>query len=77
MNWLLSALMTMSSWCERHLISDDPYQYEKLTIDQLAKEYAAHPSKPLAHEIEHRLNGVLARDDREILMKLLNDRGRK
>lgn len=29
------------SFCERYLVADDPYQYERLTVDQLADVYLA------------------------------------
>lgn len=76
MSWLLSVLLSLNSsfnsWCERHLISDDPYQFESLTVDELLNECLTHISPALLREIENRLKDTaLSRDDREILSKLL------
>lgn len=66
-----------SNWCERHLIAEDPYQYEHLTVDQLVSVYHRHKnekfhSKALIIEIKIRLNNVeLSYEDREILSKTI------
>jgi hypothetical protein len=49
-----------AKFCERHLIADDPYQYEQLSVDQLVnlriKYYnERHKSQVLENEIIKRL----------------------
>lgn len=89
MKIVLVMLMSMSAqagwWqdvCERHLIADDPYQYEGWSVDQINIEYRlrAEKRKPLRwldREIKHRLNGDLSLDDRIILLTLIGIGGRQ
>jgi hypothetical protein len=64
-----------AGFCERHLVAEDPYQYEALTNDQIVDLYHAHKrqrfeSQALLWEIQNRLAGDLSYEDREILSKL-------
>ncbi len=70
---------TLRDWwtgfCERHLLADDPYQFEQLTVDQLVDWY--HLSKRsglstqvLVSEMRRRLVDATP-DDREILTKTI------
>lgn len=60
--------------CERHLIADDPYQFEHLTTDQLIDTFIRHPKvKALRNEIIKRLeyDPTLSQEDFERLTKIL------
>jgi hypothetical protein len=76
-----SPVMASEPWwqgfCERHLIADDPYQFEGLSNDRLISLYfelknsGSRPTVAI-NEMRHRLaNPDLAPDDREILTKTL------
>jgi hypothetical protein len=59
-------------FCERHLVAEDPYQYEELTVEQLVSVYLRHrrerwTSKALRLEVERRLRGPLSYEEREAL----------
>ncbi len=81
---LLISLPASGGWfrnfCERHLIADDPYEYEDDSIEQLVSAYfyfynQGYRSKMLIKEMHKRLALELSDADREILTKTLgNDR---
>lgn len=63
-------------FCERHLVADDPYQFESLSVDELVWVYFSfrnqkHYSRVLISEFKKRLSRELSPDDREILIKTL------
>lgn len=56
------------NFCERHLVGDDPYQFEHLTVEQLVAAYFTFgPSKVLGDEIQKRLAGELTYEERQML----------
>lgn len=67
----------MKEFCERHLIAEDPYQYEHLTIDQLVdvkirNSIQKWKSPALENEIKKRLEYEnLNYEQTEILTKSL------
>lgn len=80
MIFLITAFITMapahssawSNFCEKHLVAEDPYQYENLSVEQLVTVYLRHmaskiKSKALAGEIIYRLRGELSYEERQLL----------
>lgn len=74
---LPAVIHMMKGFCEKHLIADDPYQYEELSIDALVNEWFSYlearrlPSKVLIAEIKRRLNDpATSAEHIEILTKL-------
>lgn len=62
--------------CERHLIADDPYQYEHFTNDQVIDEliyYRNHPSTPamLVREAHRRMSEPMLSGQAEQMRKAL------
>lgn len=67
-----------SNWCARHLVADDPYQYENFTVDQLIETYfRASPSEVLIKEMERRLERGLSFEEREMIVKALANKQRE
>lgn len=67
--------------CER-FITDDPYQYESLTVDQLVKEYfylANHKSstEAVVHEMGKRLKKAATDEDRIVINSCLANERRQ
>jgi hypothetical protein len=62
-----------TQFCERHLVADDPTQYEAYSVDDLndVARRIGYPQKVLINEILYRLGRELSHDDREILTKAL------
>lgn len=60
-----------TNFCERHLIAEDPYQFESLSVDELVTAYHRVESKALVREIRARLETDLSYEDREILTKTI------
>ncbi len=73
--FLLPVLMysiDWSSFCERHLVAADPYQFRGLSIEQIVNLCVAHrvqkfDSKELDKEVQLRLSGELSYEEREWL----------
>lgn len=62
----------LKSFCERHLIADDTYQYDNFTVDQLIVLYFSAKSQALIREMQMRAaQENTSRDDKEILLKTL------
>lgn len=60
------------NFCARHLVADDPYQYETLTPDELVDTYfRGDHSQVLIDEMVRRLVAPLTHDEREMLTKTL------
>lgn len=64
------------NFCERHLIGNDPYQFEDYSVDQLVVAAARSidsdlDTRVLTDEIYRRLDTDLSYEDREILVKIL------
>ncbi len=72
----------LSSFCETHLIGDDPYQFENLSTDQLVYVYWLNKnqdfkSNVLINEMRSRLdNYLLPPEDFEIITKTLENEPR-
>ncbi len=72
-----------SNFCEKYLISDEPDQYRDCTVDQLVGVYwmfrnHGDRSRPLMAEMWKRLSSDgLSDEDREILVKTLNNEERE
>lgn len=69
------------SFCERHIASADPYQYEALSVDQLVTAFwtfkrQGHHSPVLLNEMRKRLAEDLSYEDREIITKTLAQESR-
>lgn len=66
----------MITACEAALVADDPYQYERLSAQQLITTYfnfknAGDHSDALINEMRKRLRLELSYEDRETLSKTL------
>jgi hypothetical protein len=62
-----------SDFCSRHLIADDPYQFEHLSVDQLvsALDRCQSNCQSIVKEIHDRLRQGLGYEDQEALVKAL------
>jgi hypothetical protein len=67
-----------SNWCARHLVADDPYQFEDYDVDSLVTAYfSGRPSPVLIREMERRLERELSFEEREMIVKALANKQRE
>lgn len=65
-----------SDWCSRHLIDDDPYQFEHVSAENLVKLYDYYESdadlqRLFRNEALRRLSSPMSNDNRFILLTIL------